>query len=338
MTQTTFATSSGIGALNANFNEVYSLLELWKFTAAGAYSGYTGASYKLELGGAGTRNVLAFNVAAFGWGSAVYAIDVGSLTAVEDESTIASRFSCNTYYDNTNRKAKATGSSGILRIGSGSLSYLCAPSVTAGSNQTFVEHFRTTLADGNFLIGCTVEPVSAGRRLNVQAAAGNTIAASLVNNPSTSATQVLDLWNQKTSGDNGFIAFLTEGSVTARGSIDFNRGGTAVRYNTTSDRRLKANIRDFAAETWRILRGALPRTYEWRETGATAHGYIAQVLHRLYPDAVKRGGRTTPWMVDNSKMVPVLHAGVVDVMDEVQELRRMVGKLTREVERLKAKR
>jgi hypothetical protein len=43
------------------------------------------------------------------------------------------------------------------------------------------------------------------------------------------------IWNKATSGDNLFTVFATEGTISARGSITYNRGGGVVAYNTTSD-------------------------------------------------------------------------------------------------------
>lgn len=124
-------------------------------------------------------------------------------------------------------------------------------------------------------------------------------------------------WNSATSGDNLFTQFFTEGTLTTRGSIDFNRGGTAVRYNTTSDARLKDKNGPAQYDPSWITRVASSIfDVTWKETGYRVDTFVAQDLHAVEPDAVKKGddapelqhgedGRMTSdiWGVDPSKLV-----------------------------------
>lgn len=125
------------------------------------------------------------------------------------------------------------------------------------------------------------------------------------------------------AGGDTYVGFLrnavTIGSITQVSS-------TGVAYNTTSDRRLKSNFREFAFDAGHVLRKTVPCSYDWRASGEAGHGYIAQELYRHFAPAVTKGrGRgksATPWQVDNSKMVPVLHVRLVEVGDELAALRR----------------
>ncbi len=145
-------------------------------------------------------------------------------------------------------------------------------------------------ATGNVSIGGNSAP-AADFSLVVS---GPTSAAELVNGSSGSPTAVV--WNASTSGDNIFVNFTTEGgSGTVRGSIDFNRGGSAVRYNTTSSQELKTAIVDLTPEQHSELSAIVDsvqlREFEWRDTpGVKTFGVVTEELSQIYPDAVNGDG------------------------------------------------
>lgn len=130
----------------------------------------------------------------------------------------------------------------------------------------------------------------------------------------TAATTTVGIWNQATAGDNVFVQFATEAGASTRGTIDFNRAGTAVRYNTSSDERLKENIVDATYDpSW--LSRIRVREFDWKESGYHAVGLIAQELVTVEPDAVSVGDENRDWAVDPSKLIYKL-------LLEVQELRK----------------
>jgi hypothetical protein len=112
--------------------------------------------------------------------------------------------------------------------------------------------------------------------------------------------------------------FNSGGSV---GSISFTT--TATSFNTSSDRRLKTNIRDFTGSA-AIIDAIKPRIYDWKTGEKDTVGFVAQELHKVYPAAVTKGDDgeeiTQQWAVDYSKLVPVLVA-------EIQALRARVAAL-----------
>jgi len=133
---------------------------------------------------------------------------------------------------------------------------------------------------------------------------------------------------QSTAGARTFVTFRDASGVT--GSISSSGAGVTT-YATSSDKTLKTNFRSFEFNAQHVLRQTAPLSYNWKSSGEAGHGYIAQTIGRHYPPAaVKptgRGAKRTPWMVDNSKMVPVLHAALLDVMDELKALKAEVKKL-----------
>jgi hypothetical protein len=90
-----------------------------------------------------------------------------------------------------------------------------------------------------------------------------------------------------------FMDFGTEGSFTTRGSIDYNRGGGLVRYNTSSDATLKNIIGDSdLAKSVSILESTRIREYSWKDdpTNKPQIGVIAQELYETFKGAVSVGG------------------------------------------------
>lgn len=140
-----------------------------------------------------------------------------------------------------------------------------------------------------------------------RAASGSAVAVANTSGVSSTVV-VLTVHNENTAGDNGFVDFRTEGATgTSRGGIDFNRGATATRYNTTSDIRLKKNFRP-APSARKVIDCVQIESYDWKETDSHVdHGLVAQRLNECAPYAVS--GSNDPakiWGVDPSKLVPAL--------------------------------
>jgi hypothetical protein len=143
-------------------------------------------------------------------------------------------------------------------------------------------------------------------------------------------------WNKATSGNNLFMTFYTEVAAAARGTIDYNRAGNAVRYNTTSDQRLKENIIDAPSAT-SLINSIKIRSFDWKETGFHVdYGVIAQELNEVAPDAVSEGIDNEDgtikqsWGVDTSVLVPAL-------IKAIQEQQTIINDLKARVETLEAK-
>jgi hypothetical protein len=106
------------------------------------------------------------------------------------------------------------------------------------------------------------------------------------------ASPAVWIYNGATSGDNIFTLLYTDGG-TQRGSIDYNRGGGVVRYNTTSDMNLKTLIGDAPVEaSIAILRNSRMREFYWNadKTRKPQIGPFAQELYQVFKGAVSRGG------------------------------------------------
>jgi len=176
---------------------------------------------------------------------------------------------------------------------------------TRPNGGSFTERMRIT-SGGTVLVG-TTSSYNLGVTLLNSGQIGTT----------TSGGINIQFWNQATSGDNGFASFYTEGGGGAlRGSIDYNRGAGLVRYNVTSDYRLKEDLKDFNGSD--ILNQVKVYDYKLKETGNRVYGVMAHELQEVIPYAVggvKDGEKMQS--VDYSIVVPVLVKAIQELSAEI---------------------
>lgn len=120
------------------------------------------------------------------------------------------------------------------------------------------------------------------------------------------------------------------------GSIQRDGNNVAVLYTTTSDRRLKENIKSTHYTIENLMKlGVVDYNYKSDATKTSMTGFIAQDLYEVFPDAVSKGGdnpKTNPWTVDYGKLTPLL---VKAIQDQQKEIAALKGQL-QEMNTLKA--
>jgi len=123
-----------------------------------------------------------------------------------------------------------------------------------------------------------------------------------------------------------------DGPTSITGTLGVSQIVTALGYDTSSDRRLKKQIRRarFGVETLRKIRVV---EFGWKKGGGgrRIQGFIAQQLARVFPQAVRKGARRAdkkPWTIDQGQLIALL-------VKAVQELERTVDKQGREIALLK---
>jgi hypothetical protein len=130
-----------------------------------------------------------------------------------------------------------------------------------------------------------------------------------------------------TEADN-VIGFNTGMSASAngtnRGSIKFTASGTT--YNTSSDRRLKENIEPIVDGKEKLL-AMKPSTFNFieDETKTKMHGFIAQEMKEIVPEAVSDS--TTTMSMDYGRITPVIVAALQDALKEIEELKVRIKEL-----------
>jgi len=134
----------------------------------------------------------------------------------------------------------------------------------------------------------------------------------------------------------GLIGFFING--TNVGHVDCNVAGTSVTYYTTSDIRLKENIRATNFGLDKLLKiGVADYNYKTDTKKALETGFLAQQLYTIYPQAVKKGGddpKTDPWTIDYGRLTPILVKAVQDQQVLIQSLQESVKNLNEKLEQL----
>lgn len=167
--------------------------------------------------------------------------------------------------------------------------------------------------------------------LDVSTSVGTSSAATFKRANGADTPAVVNVWSACDAGTfNYLISFGTEASYTERGTIDYNRGGGVVRYNTTSDKTLKTLIGDAPVETSvGILKSTRLREFFWNDdpTKKPQIGPFAQELYETFKGAVSVGGehkdgRYRPWGVDKTAFAFHLVAGWQNHESRLAELER----------------
>jgi hypothetical protein len=112
----------------------------------------------------------------------------------------------------------------------------------------------------------------------------------------------------------GAIVNFKFGGTTV-GSISTT--GTGVAYNTTSDGRLKEDLKPFDAGD--ILDKLQVYDFAWKDSGERCHGVVAQEAIDVYPWAVTHTAADW-WGVDYTKYIPLLLQEVKTLRERVRQL------------------
>jgi hypothetical protein len=106
-----------------------------------------------------------------------------------------------------------------------------------------------------------------------------------------------------------FMFFQNQG--TNIGSIVGSNGGNMVSYNTSSDYRLKTDLKNF--DGLELINKVKTYDYSWKKDSSRMYGVMAHELQELLPyavsgqkDAVDAEGKIMPQSVDYSKLTPIL--------------------------------
>ena len=223
-------------------------------------------------------------------------------------------------------------SGAALFFGSASDTYLTGSSSLMAFAVNNAERMRI-LSTGAVCIGTTTAIVGANSVLQVN---GTDAGPTFKNG--NSAQQGLEMWSAVSTGDNLFIEFSTNTSITVRGSIDYNRAAGLLRYNTISDANLKNIIGNSNLEkSIDILNSTKIREFSWKEdeTNKPQIGVIAQELYETYKGAVSKGSddelfgseNYKTWEVDKTAFTYHLIAGWQKHNQIIKELEARIKQL-----------
>lgn len=115
------------------------------------------------------------------------------------------------------------------------------------------------------------------------------------------------------------------------GAIKANNAGTAITYNTTSDKRLKENIK-LNKNGLELIQQVKVRDFNWKNTPDLSYtGFIAQELEKIVPTIVTKGGKdpnTNPWTINQSGLIPYM-------VKAIQEQQKLIVNLQKQIDQLK---
>jgi hypothetical protein len=120
--------------------------------------------------------------------------------------------------------------------------------------------------------------------------------------------------------DDGTVTLFYRGTSSV-GSISVSSSATA--YNTSSDYRLKTDLKDFSGTE--ILSNIKMYDFEWKESGERTYGVMAHELQEVLPQAVtgEKDGEEMQ-AVDYSKIVPVLVKALQEQQKEIEYLKSKI--------------
>ena len=196
---------------------------------------------------------------------------------------------------------------------------------TSSTNSAFKVPFANTTANttGNYALlqdsGSTftynpsTDTLTAGTFSgSLSGTATNATNTTITNNTSTNASYY-PTFVSGTSGDLGQTVSSTK--------LTFNPSTgtlTCTDLNSTSDINLKENIKtvENSLDTLTQLRGV---SFDWKETGRSSYGVIAQELEEILPDLVNTGEVKS---VNYNGIIGVLIEAVKELKKEIEELKR----------------
>ena len=163
---------------------------------------------------------------------------------------------------------------------------------------------------GRLLVGTTGVYTDSNDKMVVSGGRFNVTATSM--NPG--------VFNRQT--DTGMVInILYNGN--GKGSISTD--GSNVAYNTSSDARLKNILGE--AKGLDIVSQLNPVNFEWKESGKTQDGLIAQEVEPLIPEAVSTNEHTGFYEMDYSKLVTPLVKAIQEQQTIIDDLKARIETL-----------
>lgn len=176
---------------------------------------------------------------------------------------------------------------------------------------------------GNVAIG-TQGPVS--NMFDVlKASTGDYIASFRNESDDVSNNGVLIETGEATPTTTNTLMTFQDGDGDEVGSITFD--GVGTYYNVTSDERLKKDITDTNLGLDTLMHIQV-RDFNWKNhpTEEKTHGFIAQDLFEVYPQAVSRPSSPDGlWQVDYSKLMPLVIKSIQDQQATIAQLQSQVN-------------
>jgi len=177
--------------------------------------------------------------------------------------------------------------------------YFCIGKATTLNNQAEISYYHVSDGSGSNrlslgLYGGSYMHILGSSNVGIGTTTTNPVSQLCINGDTgangvlqivcTSGGRNIDAISCKAVTDTNNIVNFINAAGTPRGSIGGVDGSTVV-YRTTSDRRLKTDIVDMPSVIERIKQ-LRPCKYTWKETGDKGDGFIAQEVHKVFPQFI----------------------------------------------------
>jgi hypothetical protein len=125
------------------------------------------------------------------------------------------------------------------------------------------------------------------------------------------------------ASDKRFMVFLNAASGLA-GSIEYDGSSTKVKYNVTSDLRIKTNVRKMNSALSKVNKFN-PVTFNYIDTDSEHDGFLAQELYEVYKNPITKPDKEEDyWMMDYSSLTPILTAAIQELSKKVEYLENKI--------------
>jgi hypothetical protein len=125
------------------------------------------------------------------------------------------------------------------------------------------------------------------------------------------------------ASDKRFMVFLNAASDPA-GSIEYDGSSTKVKYNVTSDLRIKTNVRKMNSALLKVNKFN-PVTFNYIDTDSEHDGFLAQELYEVYKNPITKPDKEEDyWMMDYSSLTPILTAAIQELSKKVEYLENKI--------------
>lgn len=135
----------------------------------------------------------------------------------------------------------------------------------------------------------------------------------------------LILTKKGTASGYRFLEFRVDGATIGY----YSRDNGTLTLNVPSDERLKENVRSTSYSIEDLMKiNVKEYNYISDSTKSKTVGFLAQELHKVFPEAVSVGGediKDNPWTVDYSKLTPLLVKAIQDQQQEIELLRNTLN-------------
>ena len=243
---------------------------------------------------------------AYGWGDHASA---GYLTSYTESDTLAT--------------VTGRGATTSTAVTVGSLTTGTSGDITTGLYANINSYGNVKATNGSFQIGSNTVIDNSRNLLNI----GN-ITCSGTNNT------LGDINIQESASASGytFMRFKAYSTGNTLGSI-YRSYGSMV-YSTSSDYRLKENVVDLTGASAKIMSLPVRRFNFIEHPDRTVDGFLAHEVAEVVPeavlgekDAVDSKGKPVHQAIDQSKLVPLLTAGLQEALAEIENLKARLSAL-----------